>query len=114
MNRSELVRAVAEQSGVSATDVDSTLSGLFEVVAGQVGKEDGEKISITGFMSFERTRRKARKGRNPATGEPMDIPAGYGVKITAGKKLKDIASGKASAGGAAPAAPPSPPAFGSN
>ena len=81
MNRSELVQAVADRSGVSASDVDSTLVGLFEVVAGVVAKEPppgekAEKVSVTGFMSFERTERKARKGRNPATGEPLHIPAG--------------------------------------
>ena len=93
MNRSELVTAVAERSGVSASDVDATLKGLFEVVAGVVSS-GGDKITIPGFISFEQTDRSARTGRNPQTGETIQVPASKAVKITAGSKLKAIAAGK--------------------
>jgi len=92
MNKQELVNAVAEQSGVSKSDVEASLTGMFEVVAGHVAKSD-EKITVPGWISFERTDRKARKGRNPRTGESMDIPASKAIKVTAGSKLKKAAKG---------------------
>ena len=64
MNRSELVDAIAERSGVTKSDVDASLKGLFEVVAGVVAK-GGEKITIPGFISFEQGSRSARTGAWP-------------------------------------------------
>lgn len=93
MNRSELVDAISQRSGVATRDVDAALKGLFEVVAGVVAKGD-EKITIPGFVSFEQTDRAARTGRNPQTGETMEVPASKAVKISAGSKLKAIAAGK--------------------
>ncbi|HVL03950.1 MAG TPA: HU family DNA-binding protein [Acidimicrobiales bacterium] len=93
MNRSELVDAVSQRSGVESRDVDATLKGLFEVVAGVVAKGD-EKITLPGFISFEQVDRAARTGRNPQTGESIDVPASKAVKISAGTKLKAIAAGK--------------------
>ncbi|MGI9119012.1 MAG: HU family DNA-binding protein [Acidimicrobiales bacterium] len=93
MNRSELVDAITERSGVGSRDVDATLKGLFEVVAGVVAKGD-DKITIPGFISFEQTDRAARTGRNPQTGESLQVPASKAVKISAGSKLKAIAAGK--------------------
>nr|MDQ3353860.1 HU family DNA-binding protein [Actinomycetota bacterium] len=74
-------------------DVDATLKGLFEVVAGVVAKGD-DKITLPGFISFEQVDRAARTGRNPQTGESIDVPASKAVKISAGSKLKAIAAGK--------------------
>lgn len=93
MNRSELVDAVSQRAGVESRDVDATLKGLFEVVAGVVAKGD-EKITIPGFLSFEQVDRAARTGRNPQTGEALEVPASKAVKISAGAKLKAIAAGK--------------------
>lgn len=93
MNRSELIDAVSQRSGVESRDVDATLKGLFEVVAGVVAKGD-EKITVPGFISFEQVDRAARTGRNPQTGESIDVPASKAVKISAGTKLKAIAAGK--------------------
>ncbi len=93
MNRSELIDAVSDRSGVSSGDVDATLKGLFEVVAGVVAKGD-DKITLPGFLSFEQVDRAARTGRNPQTGERIDVPASKAVKISAGSKLKAIAAGK--------------------
>lgn len=93
MNRSELVDAISQRSGVATNDVDAALKGLFEVVAGVVSKGD-EKITIPGFISFEQTDRAARTGRNPQTGEALQVPASKAVKISAGSKLKAIAAGK--------------------
>lgn len=93
MNKSELVDAIAERTGVSKQDVDSALRGLFEVVAGVVAK-GGDKVTIPGFVSFEQSHRAARAGRNPATGETIQVAATNTAKVTAGSKLKAIAAGK--------------------
>ncbi|WP_033823280.1 HU family DNA-binding protein, partial [Kitasatospora sp. MBT63] len=57
-----------------------------------VAKGD-EKVTIPGFLTLERTLRAARTGRNPQTGDPVQIPAGHGVKVSAGSKLKEAAKG---------------------
>ena len=90
LNRSELVAAVAEKSGNSQAAVNGVLDAVFEVFTEQVSK--GEKVSIPGWLSVERTERAARTGRNPQTGEAIQIPAGYSVKLSAGSKLKAAAS----------------------
>ena len=86
MNRTELVSALATRAGVSNAQADKVLGALQDVLVEQVAA--GEKVQITGFLSVERVARAARTGRNPATGAELQIPAGYGVKITAGSALK--------------------------
>ncbi|MCP3853144.1 MAG: integration host factor [Actinomycetia bacterium] len=88
MNKTELVAAIADRTGVSKTDVDKSLGGLFDVVSDQV--KAGDKVSIPGFISFEQTIRKPRTGRNPQTGESIQIKGGPAVKVSAGAKLKGI------------------------
>ncbi len=90
LNRSELVAAVAEKSGNSQAAVNGVLDAVFEVFTEQVSK--GEKVTIPGWLAVERTERAARTGRNPQTGETIQIPAGYSVKLSAGSKLKAAAS----------------------
>ncbi|MFI5864712.1 HU family DNA-binding protein [Streptomyces sp. NPDC051546] len=92
MNRSELVAALSDRAEVSRKDADALLSALAEV-AGEVVAKGDEKITIPGFLSFERTFRAARTGRNPQTGEPLTVPEGYSVKVSAGSKLKEAAKG---------------------
>lgn len=89
MNKTELVDAIAAKTGVTKSDAAKVLDGFFEVAAETVGGDD--KITLPGFLSIERTHRAARSGRNPATGEAIQIPAGYGVKVSAGSKLKAAA-----------------------
>ncbi|MCX5321287.1 HU family DNA-binding protein [Streptomyces sp. NBC_00120] len=93
MTRSELVAALADRAEVSRKDADAVLVAFAETVGDIVAKGD-EKVTIPGFLTFERTHRAAREGRNPASGEPMTIPAGYSVKVSAGSKLKEAAKGK--------------------
>ncbi|MEU1076470.1 MULTISPECIES: HU family DNA-binding protein [unclassified Streptomyces] len=93
MNRSELVAALADRAEVPRKDADAVLSALAEV-AGEVVAKGDEKITVPGFLTFERTQRSARTARNPQTGEPINIPAGFGVKVSAGSKLKEAAKGK--------------------
>ena len=91
-NRSELVAEVADKAGTSQAAVNGVLDALFQVFESSVAQ--GEKITIPGWMAIERTDRAARTGRNPQTGETIQIPAGYGVKLTAGSKLKAAVSKK--------------------
>lgn len=91
-NRSELVAEVAEKAGTSQAAVNGVLDALFQVFESSVAR--GEKITIPGWMAIERTDRAARTGRNPQTGEAIQIPAGHGVKLTAGSKLKAAVSNK--------------------
>jgi DNA-binding protein HU-beta len=78
---------------VTRRDADAVLSALAEV-AGEVVAKGDEKITAPGFLTFERTHRSARTARNPQTGEPINMPAGFGVKVSAGSKLKEAANGK--------------------
>lgn len=89
INRSELVAAVADKTGASKSDADALLTALSDVLLDAVSK--GEKVSIPGILSVERVERAARTGRNPSTGEAIEIPAGFGVKVSAGSRLKAAA-----------------------
>jgi len=89
ISRSDLVAAHAEKSGTTKTVADSVLSSFTDVLLEAVAK--GDKVSIPGILSVERVERAARTGRNPSTGETIEIPAGFGVKVSAGSKLKAAA-----------------------
>lgn len=91
LNKTDLVAAVAAESGQSQAAVSSVVDAFFAVVAKNVGNDT--KVSIPGWISFERTSRAARTGRNPATGETIQIAASKGVKVSAGSKLKAAAKG---------------------
>jgi DNA-binding protein HU-beta len=91
LNRTELVAAIAADSGQSQATVNGILDSLFNKLATSVG--EGTKVSIPGWLSVERTHRAARTGRNPSTGATIQIAAGYGVKVSAGSKLKAAAKG---------------------
>jgi DNA-binding protein HU-beta len=86
MNRKQLVKDVADRSGLTQEQVDTALSSLTEVVTDSV--KAGDKVVVPGFVSFERVERAARSGRNPQTGEAMEIPAQHAVKVSAGKALR--------------------------
>ena len=91
LNRTEFVAAVAAESGQTQAAVSGIVDSLFSVLAKSVG--DGTKVSIPGWISVERTDRAARTGRNPQTGEAIEIKASKGDKISAGSKLKAAAKG---------------------
>jgi DNA-binding protein HU-beta len=87
MNKRELARAVAVQSDVELKTVVSVLEGFTDVVTAVVSK--GEPVSIPGFAKFVKVDRKARMGRNPATGEAIRIKASKKARITPVKAFKD-------------------------
>ncbi|ACZ23515.1 MULTISPECIES: HU family DNA-binding protein [Sanguibacter] len=92
LNRTDLVSAIAGKSGLTKTDADAALSALQEVLVESLSA--GEAVKVTGLLSVERVERAARTGRNPRTGEEISIPAGFGVKISAGSLLKKAVSTK--------------------
>ncbi|WP_066522790.1 HU family DNA-binding protein [Curtobacterium ammoniigenes] len=86
LNRTELVAAVAAESGQSQAAVNGVVDALFAVVSKSVS--DGTKVTIPGWIAFEKTHRAARTGRNPQTGDAIEIAASDSVKVSAGSKLK--------------------------
>lgn len=94
MNKTELVETIAQRTDLPKSSVQSVLDE-FESIAGDVVAKGGDPLTIPGFLKFEQTYRKARKARNPQTGEEIDVPAANAAKVSAGAKLKARAkSGK--------------------
>ena len=88
MNKTELVAAMAEQTNLSKKDAEAALKAFVDVVSEELKK--GEKVQLVGFGTFEVSERAAREGRNPQTGETMEIKASKTPKFRAGKALKDM------------------------
>ncbi|WP_371152559.1 HU family DNA-binding protein [Buchananella felis] len=86
VNRTELIAAIAERTDLTKAQADAAIAAFQEVVIESLSK--GEPVKITGLLSIERVARAARTGRNPRTGEEIKIPAGFGVKVSAGSTLK--------------------------
>ncbi|MCH4033546.1 MAG: HU family DNA-binding protein [Lachnospiraceae bacterium] len=87
MNKNELIAAAAESSGLTKKDTEAALKAFVEVITDSLKK--GDKVQIVGFGTFEVSERAAREGRNPHTGETMQIEASKAPKFKAGKALKD-------------------------
>lgn len=88
MNKTELIAAMAEQTELSKKDAEAALKAFIDVVSEELKK--GEKVQLVGFGTFEVSERAAREGRNPQTGETMEIKASKTPKFKAGKALKDM------------------------
>ena len=88
MNKTELVAAMAEQTNLSKKDAEAALKAFIDVVSEELKK--GEKVQLVGFGTFKVSERAAREGRNPQTGETMEIKASKTPKFKAGKALKDM------------------------
>ena len=87
MTRAELVATVAENSGLDRKKADKAVVETFEAIKNAL--IEGDKVQIIGFGTFENRSRSARKGRNPRTGEEIDIPASKLPSFKAGKALKE-------------------------
>ena len=87
MNKNDLIGAVAEASGLTRADATKAVEGVFDTITTSL--KDGEDVRLVGFGTFSVSRRKASTGRNPRTGEPMDIAATSQPKFRPGKVLKD-------------------------
>jgi len=92
MNKTELVSAIADKAGISKKDSEKALKAFTDTVTAQLKK--GDKVQLVGFGTFEVTKRAAREGRNPQTGEVMKIAASKAPKFKAGKALKDLVNKK--------------------
>lgn len=91
MNKSDLVDALASKTGMTKADAARAVDALFAPDSGIVSRalKEGTRVQITGFGTFEAKHRKARMGRNPRTGEAIQIRASKTPGFRAGKGLKD-------------------------
>ena len=88
MTKAELIEKMAKDAGISKAAASTALGSFMEGVTKALKKKDG-KVTLVGFGTFSKVRRKARKGRNPQTGDLIKIKASNVVKFKPGKKLKD-------------------------
>ncbi|HJS51255.1 MAG TPA: HU family DNA-binding protein [Pyrinomonadaceae bacterium] len=87
MTQSEIIGTLADSTGLKKTDVKGFFDALSDLATSEV-KKNGE-FSLPGFGKLKKTNRKAREGRNPATGAVIKIPAKTTVKFSIGKAMKD-------------------------
>ncbi|MFW7380361.1 MAG: HU family DNA-binding protein [Oligoflexus sp.] len=87
MNKAELVEAMAKVTGATKADTEKGLDAFIEVVTKNIKKKDG--VKLVGFGTFSVSARKARMGRNPQTGEEIQIPARKVPVFRPGKELKE-------------------------
>ena len=87
MNKNDLVSAVAGSAGLSKVDAAKAVDGVFGAISGALSS--GGEVRIVGFGTFSVANRKATTGRNPRTGEAIQIPASKQPRFKAGKGLKD-------------------------
>ncbi|MEU2348340.1 HU family DNA-binding protein [Modestobacter sp. NPDC049651] len=90
MNKAELVSAIAKRADTTAATVDAVIDGLREELVEAITR--GDKVSLPGLLTVERSQRSARTGRNPQTGESIEIAAANTVKVSAGSVLKKAAA----------------------
>ena len=113
MNRAELISAVSDATALPRAQVDATLSAVLDQIVAATAA--GQKTTLMGFGSFQPMDRSARAGRNPATGEALQIPASRGVSFKAGATYKaqvaaSLPAEKKKSAPAAKVAPASAPA----
>jgi DNA-binding protein HU-beta len=87
MTKTDLVEKIADMADMAKAEANRAVDAIADCITEAL--TEGQKVAWTGFGSFEISERKARKGRNPQTGEEIDIAASKGARFKAGKKLKD-------------------------
>ncbi|HWJ69266.1 MAG TPA: HU family DNA-binding protein [Sphingobium sp.] len=87
MNKQDLISSVADQSGLTKADAGKAVEAVFEAITAALKNDD--EVRLVGFGTFSVSKRKASTGRNPRTGETMEIKASSQPKFKAGKGLKD-------------------------
>ena len=88
MNKSELIAEIAANADLSKAAAGKALNATLEAISGALEKDDD--VTLIGFGTFSVSERAARTGRNPRTGDPIDIPASKNVRFKAGKALRDV------------------------
>jgi len=91
MNKSELAASVAQASGLSAAAASKVIDAVFDTITNALKK--GDDVRLVGFGNFSVSERAAREGKNPRTGEAIQIAASKQPKFSAGKGLKDAVNG---------------------
>ena len=91
MNKTEMIEHIAQQADLSKASAGRALEAFIQGVQSALRK--GDAVTLVGFGTFAVSTRPARTGRNPRTGETMEIAASFGAKLTAGSKLKAAANG---------------------
>jgi len=86
LTKPELVKSVAQKAGIKQKEAESAVDAFVEAITGAV--KEGDEVKIPGFGSFVVVERAPRQGKNPQTGEPIEIPARKAVVFRAGKGLK--------------------------
>ena len=92
MNKTELINAMSDKSGLTKKDTEKFLSAFEDVVTQALVKDD--KVQLVGFLTIDVVARAEREGRNPQTGQPMKIAASKAPRFKVGKKLRDAVNGK--------------------
>ena len=87
MNKNDLIAAVADNTDLSRGDATKAVDAVFDLITDTLKK--GDEVRLVGFGTFSVSQRKATQGRNPRTGETIQIPASNQPKFKAGKGLKD-------------------------
>ncbi len=87
MNKAQLIEAVAKSTKLTKVDTESAINSALDAIKKTVKK--GEDVTLIGFGTFTKTKRKARIGRNPQTGKEIKIPAATVPKFRAGREFKD-------------------------
>ncbi len=87
MNKTDLINAVAESTELSKKDATKAVDAVFDAIMDSL--QQGDKVQLIGFGNFEVRERAARKGRNPQTGDEIEIPASKVPAFKPGKALKD-------------------------
>ncbi|MEM8602632.1 MAG: HU family DNA-binding protein [Cyanobacteria bacterium P01_H01_bin.121] len=87
MNKAQLVDEISERTGLSKKDITKVIDALVSAIMQAVS--NGDKVGLVGFGTFERRERSARTGRNPKTGEPIEISASSVPVFKAGKQFKE-------------------------
>jgi DNA-binding protein HU-beta len=88
LNRNDLVATVADETGLSRKDAAKAVDGVFDAITSAL--KSGDEVRLVGFGTFTVAERAASEGRNPRTGEPIQIAASRVPKFKAGKGLKDL------------------------
>ena len=88
MKKKELVDAISQRSGMGKGDSENALNAVINCLTDLLGR--GDSIVLPGFASLSVKERAARTGRNPSTGQPLNIPASKVVSFKAGSKLKEV------------------------
>ena len=91
MNKTELINSVTEKSELSRKDATKAVDAVFDTILNAI--KNGEKVQLIGFGNYEVRERAARKGRNPQTGDEIEIAASKVPAFAPGKALKDAVKG---------------------